>query len=241
MVENLVWAYAVLVMVVAAVCFGVRWYLLRGPDRPDATVLDGEQVGFITGGPKLSAAAALARRRLGGEVGAPDDAEVRQAAAEVRRGLLADGWLVPDRRRDRVGFCGMALGYVAAPGFIATVLFLAEERSAWGWVALTAAAVVLALLAGSRSNRYRSVRRELRRLRDASAHLRPAERPALVTYGPAAAALAVGLFGPAAMASVDPQFAHVVGDLDVGEPDSTGSGSGSGCGGCGCGGCGCGG
>ena len=240
MVENLVWAYAVLVTVVAAVCFGVRWYLLRGPDRPDATVLDGEQVGFITGGPKRSAAAALARRRLSGEVGTPGDAEARSAAAEVRRGLLADGWLVPDRRRDGVGFCGMALGYVAAPGFIATVLFLAEERPVGGWVALTAAAVVLALVAGSRSNRYRSVRRELRRLRDASAHLRQAERPALVTYGPGAAALAVGLFGPTVMASVDPQFAYVIGGLDVGEPDS-GAGTGSGCGGCGCGGCGCGG
>jgi uncharacterized protein (TIGR04222 family) len=101
--------------------------------------------------------------------------------------------------------------------------------------------------------------RELRRVREANAHLDPGMRPALLTYGPAAAALAVGLYDLSVLGSTDPalaalSFAPVVATEEQRQTVSTGSGGdasgcgsadvascgsgcGSGCGG-GCGGCG---
>jgi hypothetical protein len=231
--ENLVDAYGVVIAVTAIVMFGVRRHLLRGPDRPDASTLDGEQVAYLTGGPRRFAAAALARHRIAGD---PPPADLNAPAAEVRRRLLDDGWLVPDRRQVSVVFCAMTLGYLAGAGFIGAVVAHGDEPV--GRLALQAlAAVALAVPIGARSDRYRSVHRELRRLRGTAAHLRPAARPALRTYGPASAALAVGLFGAAAMTSADPGFATVAAAVEVDDPEA-GDGTAGGCGGCGCGGCG---
>jgi hypothetical protein len=82
--------------------------------------------------------------------------------------------------------------------------------------------------------------------------------PAWTTYGAASAALAVALFGVAALTSIDPEFAEstdlraqffpVTGAVGLagssgscGTWSSGGSSSGGGCGGGGCGGGGCGG
>jgi uncharacterized protein (TIGR04222 family) len=81
--------------------------------------------------------------------------------------------------------------------------------------------------------------------RDAS-HLRPSQSPSWATYGPASAALGVGLFGTAAIWAADPAFAA---DAEIsrqsfassGYSGGDGGGGGSSCGGGGCGGGGCGG
>lgn len=100
---------------------------------------------------------------------------------------------------------------------------------------------------GMRSTAQRAVDR----VTSANQHLRPSMRPALTTYGPAAAALAVGLYGMQVFAPTDPALAATSteesrpdrdagagADLDVGAVDTgSSSGCGSSCGG-GCGGCG---
>lgn len=78
------------------------------------------------------------------------------------------------------------------------------------------------------------------------AYLNPAERPAYETYGPAAVALSVALFGTAALWAVDSDYSSSVqlaGDSSGGADgggcgascggDGGGGGCGSGCGGCG--------
>jgi uncharacterized protein (TIGR04222 family) len=95
----------------------------------------------------------------------------------------------------------------------------------------------------------------LNRARRGATHLRPNQAPSWATYGPAGAALGVGLFGAASIWAADPAFAMeaeikrqaysssaFAGDAGGGGGDSGGSscGGGGGCGG-GCGGGGCGG
>lgn len=128
---------------------------------------------------------------------------------------------------------------------------------------LALAAVVLGLTLCARPDGMESVAtRELRRVKEANAHLDPGMRPALLTYGPAAAALAVGLYGLPVLGSTDPGLAalsfepvapdlagqsqapaagggaDVVGGVadaagGVVEVASCGGGCGGGCGGCG--------
>jgi uncharacterized protein (TIGR04222 family) len=86
----------------------------------------------------------------------------------------------------------------------------------------------------------RAARSSLATLRRDASHLRPSQSPSWATYGPASAALGVGLFGTAAIWAADPAFAA---DAEIrrqtfassGGVDG-GSGSGSSCGGGGCGG-----
>ncbi len=75
-----------------------------------------------------------------------------------------------------------------------------------------------------------------------NAHLRPSNSPAYTTYGVGVAAVAVAVFGAAALTVLDPALAQAVeppsGGADGGG-DSGGDGGGGGCSGCGgCGGCG---
>jgi uncharacterized protein (TIGR04222 family) len=102
-------------------------------------------------------------------------------------------------------------------------------------------------------------RRAFDRVKARNTHLDPAMNPALATYGPAAAALAVGLFGMAALSATDPALAALPfaamapvpstasstsrTDMTDGAPDlDTGFGCGGGdsCGGGSCGGGSCG-
>ncbi|WP_280468892.1 TIGR04222 domain-containing membrane protein [Nocardia cyriacigeorgica] len=75
-----------------------------------------------------------------------------------------------------------------------------------------------------------------------NAHLRPSNSPAYITYGVAAAAVAVAVFGAAALTVLDPGLAQAVQPPTGGDGGSSGGdgggGDGGGCGGGGCGGCG---
>ncbi|MFE3441517.1 TIGR04222 domain-containing membrane protein [Nocardia sp. NPDC059180] len=74
-----------------------------------------------------------------------------------------------------------------------------------------------------------------------NSHLRPSNSPAYTTYGVGAAAVAVAIFGVAALTLLDPGLAQAVeppnDGADTGSGDG-GGGDGGGCGGGGCGGCG---
>lgn len=91
----------------------------------------------------------------------------------------------------------------------------------------------------------KALKAQQRRLR----YLRPDQRPAFATYGPAAVAMSAALFGPAALWVIDSDYATAVelnGDGDGGGDgggcgascggDGGGGGGGGGCGGCGGGG-----
>ncbi|NEW38563.1 TIGR04222 domain-containing membrane protein [Nocardia cyriacigeorgica] len=75
-----------------------------------------------------------------------------------------------------------------------------------------------------------------------NSHLRPSNSPAYTTYGVGAAAVAVAVFGVAALTVLDPGLAQAVqpptGGADGGGSGGDGGGDGGGCGGGGCGGCG---
>ncbi|MGW1742373.1 TIGR04222 domain-containing membrane protein [Nocardia sp. NPDC001965] len=84
----------------------------------------------------------------------------------------------------------------------------------------------------------------------AGRYLRPGNSPSYATYGPAAAGLAVALFGVHALVLLDPALNSAMGGYgaegvsgggDSGGGDAGGGDSGGGCGGGGCGGGGCGG
>jgi uncharacterized protein (TIGR04222 family) len=93
----------------------------------------------------------------------------------------------------------------------------------------------------------RAGRRLLEAEQERLSYLRPAERPAFATYGPAAVALSVALFGTGALWAIDADYStsvELAGDSSGGTDDagcgaSCGGdgGGGGGCGG-GCGGCG---
>lgn len=71
-------------------------------------------------------------------------------------------------------------------------------------VLLAIAGLVAGAVVGSRPVPMETVReRTLRRARERHTHLDPGMNPALSTYGPAAAAVAVGLFGLSAMVATD--------------------------------------
>jgi uncharacterized protein (TIGR04222 family) len=92
----------------------------------------------------------------------------------------------------------------------------------------------------------RAARASVATLRRDASHLRPSQSPSWATYGPASAALGVGLFGTAAIWAADPAFAA---DAEIRRQTLASSGgysggdggSSSSCGGGGCGGGGCGG
>jgi len=89
----------------------------------------------------------------------------------------------------------------------------------------------------------RAARASIATLRRDASHLRPSQSPSWATYGPASAALGVGLFGTAAIWAADPAFAADAeirrqtfvssGGADGGSGSSCGSSSSCGGGGCG--------
>lgn len=112
-------------------------------------------------------------------------------------------------------------------------------------VVLIPYAVIVAPALLTVDRRMRAGRRVLKAQRRRLDYLGPAQRPAFATYGPAAVAMSAALFGPAALWSVDSDYAtsvEVSGDADGGDGGGCGAscgGGGDGGGGCGgCGGCG---
>jgi uncharacterized protein (TIGR04222 family) len=167
-----------------------------------------------------------------------DHGWVQAAVVDVRDRLVDRGWLIDRRARRRIAACGLPLIVLATVGFVAAAVSTASGEPAGDALAGAVGASIGGLyLAFLIPDRYERVEAELGRLRAAQDHLRPEHAPALVTYGPAAAALAVGLFGTSALLHLDPNLAATAAGPAAPDGKSK-NGAGSGCGGCGGGGCG---
>ena len=209
------------------------------------------------GAPELDRAvyAAAGMRKSPGRV--RTEAGVAAVLDRLQDQLTDQGWLLSYERQRLARRGALAFFLLLALG-VARVYAGASNGKPTGFLVLLLIPVgvtMFALLAvPKKSAAARSV---LNRARRGATHLRPNQAPSWATYGPAGAALGVGLFGAASIWAADPAFAmeaeikrqaysssmYAGGDSGGGGGgDSGGSscGGGGGCGG-GCGGGGCGG
>lgn len=168
--------------------------------------------------------------------------------AQLRTRLIEYGYLCGPQQRRAVGLAAIPVWAVVAIGGVRLVAGAANHRSV-GFlvvVVLVLVAVGMRLMRCPRlTPRGEAIRTEML---GGNSHLRPSNAPAFATYGPAAAALSVALFGVAAIWALDPALAAAAGMMAPGvsggggghscSSGDTGSscGSSSSCGGGGCGG-----
>ncbi|MGN9909716.1 TIGR04222 domain-containing membrane protein [Phytohabitans sp. LJ34] len=172
------------------------------------------------------------------------DPAVATELARVEREMESAG-LVPDA--DTHGALTTArhlLTAVLVLGVARLLAGIANEKSIiFLMLVLLALGATIAVLWRKRPRRTRAGDRVLAALREDHSHLAPPNNPAWQVYGPAAAALAVGLYGSNALWVADPGFAAeaaVRKDLATAyanSTSSTGSGTAQTCSGssCGCG------
>jgi uncharacterized protein (TIGR04222 family) len=195
----------------------------------------------------FTAASPIPRRRL------PFHRAVQTALVTIDRRLVTAGLLLSDEQRRRIKLVGFWMLGVAGFGLVRLLAGIAEAQPV-GY--LLAALVVVTLVAAVQlaraPRRTRLGDRTLAELRAQHHGLAPALRPDWQVYGPAGAALAIGVFGTSALWASDPAFAHEIAAQHVsaggsgdggggGTVGSGGDGGGDGGGGGGCGGGGCGG
>lgn len=175
---------------------------------------------------------------------------VRTALDGIHDRLVAQGLLLSEPRRREIRAAGRWLGAVALLGLLRLLAGVAESRPVGYLVAvLLLVCVVTAVLLVRAPRRSRAGDELLARLQTEHDALRPDSRPDWVAYGPATAALGVGIFGASAVWASDPAFAEELavqkatasGGGDGGASSSFGGGDGGGGGGDGGGGGGCGG
>jgi len=192
---------------------------------------------------------AVARRRL------PFHGPVAAALATIEKRLVSSGLLLSAERRSRIQRTGSWMLGVAALGLVRVLAGTASGKPAGFLLVALLVVVVGAVVQLVRApRRTRLGDRTLRELEQQHHTLSPAMRPDWAVYGPAAAALGVGIFGVGALWASDPAFADELamqkaaaaggggfdGGGSFGGGDSGGGGSscggGGGCGGGGCGG-----
>lgn len=176
---------------------------------------------------------------------------VRTALDDIHDRLVAQGLLLSEPRRREIRATGWWVGAVALLGLLRLLAGIADSRPVGYLVAvLLLVCVVTAVLLARAPRRSRAGDELLHRLRIDHHSLRPQFRPDWVAYGPAAAALGVGIFGASAVWASDPAFAEELAVQKATAPgggdggaslsgggDGGGSSDGGGGGGCG-GGCG---
>ncbi len=210
--------------------------------RLDASADDLERAIHFTAG------SAVARRRL------PFHGPVTTALKTIESRLVDAGLLVSPEQRSRILRQGFWMLGVAALGLIRLLAGTANGRPAGFLLFALIGVVVVALVQlGRCPRRTRLGDRTLRDLAQQHHTLSPTMRPDWAVYGPAAAALGIGIFGVGALWASDPAFADELavqkaaaagggGTPDGGGCSSGDSGGGGSCGGGGgCGGGGCGG
>lgn len=186
------------------------------------------------------------------------DPGVRYALTELRAELERAGLALPPTARTAARVGPILLLVLLGVGVLRLVAGIANHKPV-GFLLLTlaclAAASIVLLVRVPRGTR--AARTALRTLRDQQPHLSPEYLPAYATYGPAATALGIALFGGAVLYALDPVFAAeaeirrtVASGAHTSTAGSSSGGSGGGdpgdscgggCGGGGCGGGGCGG
>ncbi|MDG4826789.1 TIGR04222 domain-containing membrane protein [Asanoa sp. WMMD1127] len=192
-----------------------------GPSHP-------QQVGYLRDGVSAAVYATLAGLRQAGAIGAGPETRLH------RTGPLPAGATPLDAAVHHAAAGGPRVRNVGAAR-------LWTDRSD-GLTFLVVASLVWMTFSLFRPlGRTRAGDRLLDRLRREHAYLAPSQTPSYATYGPAGAALAVALFGLAALVHLDPAFATEA-ELQAlaRKPEDGGScgGGGGGCGGGDCGGCG---
>lgn len=214
--------------------------LIHAVGRPDpgADALE-RAVHFTTGSP-------VTRSRL------PVHRPVRSALDAMHEHLVGAGLLLSEPQRRLIRATGWWMGAVAGIGLLRLLAGVADSRPV-GFlvVALLGVTLVTVVLLVRAPRRSRAGDRLLARLAREHHELDPAQRPDWVAYGPATAALGVGIFGASALWASDPAFAEELamqrattgsGDgggyagAGGGGDGGGGGGSGGGCGGGGCGG-----
>lgn len=196
---------------------------------------------FTTGsGPVL-------RKRL------PLHGPVSTALATMEKRLVGDGLLLSEEQRRRIRRVGFWMLAVAALGLVRLLAGIAEAQAVGllivALLLVTAAAGVQLAIAPRRSG---AGNRTLAALRSEHHELAPDAAPDWTVYGPAAAALGIGVFGMTALWASDPAFADELAAQRAGvnvadggssgggwsgsgdsSGGSDGDGGGGGCGGCG--------
>ncbi len=171
---------------------------------------------------------------------------VAAALGTIERRLIDAKLLLSDAQRRRIRATGWWMAAVAGLGLVRLLAGIANAKPVGLLVvALLPVSVVAVVLLVSAPRRTRRGERTLVALRTDNHALAPKERPDWALYGPAGAALGIGLFGMSAVWASDPSIA---GELAVqrisasgGDGGSSWSGGGDSGGGGGCGGGGCGG
>ena len=194
-----------------------------------------------------AAATAVPRRQLAAAGG------VASALHRIEQRLIAAGLLLSGERRARIRLVGGWVLVVAALGLVRIVAGVANGRPVGFLIILVVLLLVVGVLLVVRvPRRTRGGDALLRRLAADHHALAPSMRPDWEVYGPAGAALSIGVFGVGALWAADPAFATELaaqraasqsaagGYAGGGDSGSGGgdSGGGGGCGGGGCGGCG---
>ncbi|WP_300011351.1 TIGR04222 domain-containing membrane protein [Pseudonocardia sp.] len=185
----------------------------------------------------FSAGSPVTRRRLALQ------RPVQSALGGIEKRLVDTGMLLSDTERRQVRATGWWLAGVTGLGLLRLLAGIADGKPV-GFlvVALLAVSAVAGVLLAWSPRRSRSGDRLLARLEREHHELAPDTRPDWVAYGPAAAALGIGIFGTSALWASDPAFAEELamqrttpgdggGSGYVGGDASGGDGGGSGCGG----------
>jgi uncharacterized protein (TIGR04222 family) len=173
----------------------------------------------------FTAGSAVARRRL------PFHKPVTTALETIQTRLVDAGLLVSPEQRSRILRQGLWMLGVAGLGLVRLLAGTADGKPAgFLLVALIAVVVVALVQLGRCPRRTRLGDRALRDLAERHHSLSPTLRPDWAVYGPAAAALGVGIFGVGALWASDPAFAD---ELAVQKATTVGSAAGTDGGGCG--------
>lgn len=159
---------------------------------------------------------------------------VKVPLAQLRRQLAERGYMADDSFRSKVRAAVVPMAFVGALGLVWLLVCCLITSPPEMLVAV----LVLFVVPGSwvlSPVRITPLGRATRkRAKKQFRYLRPANAPAYTTYGPAAAAMGVAVFGGAALKRVDRGLAKAV----SAEKSRARSGGGNGGGGDGCGGCG---
>jgi uncharacterized protein (TIGR04222 family) len=176
------------------------------------------------------------------------DRSIAPALAHLHDTLVRHGWLLSGRRRNAMRLAALPMFVVLALGFARVVAGMQAGKPVGFVVMLTVVVGILTLPTLVVSPRSRAGQSAMARTRAAHVRLDPRDHASAASaFGVGGAALAVGLFGAAALWSADPALAaetdlgRTGGSTESSGGDSGGGGSscsgGSSCGGGG-GGCG---
>ncbi|MGY0232908.1 TIGR04222 domain-containing membrane protein [Longispora urticae] len=238
--DTLVFAFILSGAALLALSVVVRGRLFAGGGGHHLPV-DPIDVAALKGGPALAEFAALAALRASGALGAngapgplpaglPRLAQVahqgmlrgsnpwealrlpdaRAAQAQIRAKLERQGLLTSRGQRAGARILPLVLLCAAAVGIALATRSAADEHT----VAFVLGSAVLAIVGVLSLRAPRLTRAGRMILRDQfrrNGHLHPRNRPSWATYGPAGAALSVGLFGTAAWWASDPEYAQYLG------------------------------